>query len=172
MFTQASLTDFERIRNFYWQLIEEMQDEADVIGWKKGIYPEDSFLRDSLARGNLYVLQEEERLIGAVIVNSEYNEGYEGISWSREWKDEEILVPHALAITPGEQGKGIGKILINDVIALARKKNKKAVRLDILGGNIAAARLYESVGFNFVEAKNMYYPDTGWARYEMYELNL
>lgn len=171
-FKQAIPVDFFEIRNFYWQLIDEMKDEADVIGWKKGIYPEDAFLLDSLTKGNLYTLREDGRLMGAVIVNSEYNEGYLGISWTMNHRDEEILVPHALAITPKEQGRGVGKILIRAVINLAKERNQKAVRLDILGGNTAAQRLYESVGFRFVEGKDMYYPDTGWARYEMYELEL
>ena len=34
---------------------------------------------------------------------------------------------------------------------------EKAVRLDILGTNAIAERLYTKCGFQFVEAKNMFY---------------
>ena len=38
IFQKAHSNDFDRIKNFYWDLIDEMQDQNDVIGWKKGIY--------------------------------------------------------------------------------------------------------------------------------------
>ena len=124
LFKKVNLEDFYRIRQFYWDLIDEMSDQNDKIGWKKGIYPTDSFLQESLERG-------------------------------------ELFVPHALAVSPSRQGKGIGK--------LAKAEKKKAVRLDILGTNTAAERLYKGCGFHFVQAKDMFYEDTGWTEYKMYE---
>ena len=38
IFQKAYINDFDRIKNFYWDLIDEIQDQNDVIGWKKGIY--------------------------------------------------------------------------------------------------------------------------------------
>ena len=46
---------------------------------------------------------------------------------------------------------------------------EKKVRLDILGTNTAAERLYTGCGFRFVQAKDMFYEDTGWTEYKMYE---
>lgn len=43
---------------------------------------------------------------------------------------------------------------------------EKAVRFDILGTNTAAERLYTRGGFQFVQAKQMYYDDTGWTEYK------
>ena len=37
IFQKAYINDFDRIKNFYWDLIDEIQDQNDVIGWKKGI---------------------------------------------------------------------------------------------------------------------------------------
>lgn len=53
LFKKANLEDFHRIKQFYWDLIDEMSDQNDKIGWKKGIYPTDSFLQESLDRGEL-----------------------------------------------------------------------------------------------------------------------
>ena len=44
----ARKEEFESIRNFYWNLIDQMKNRNGIIGWKKGIYPEDDFLRDSI----------------------------------------------------------------------------------------------------------------------------
>lgn len=43
---------------------------------------------------------------------------------------------------------------------------------DVLGACRSAERLYRKCGFQFVEAKNMYYEDTGWTEYKLFELNL
>ena len=43
---------------------------------------------------------------------------------------------------------------------------------DILSGNDAAERLYTRAGFQFVQAKPMFYEDTGWTEYKMFDLNL
>ena len=92
LFKKVNLEDFYRIRQFYWDLIDEMSDQNDKIGWKKGIYPTDSFLQESLERG-------------------------------------ELFVPHALAVSPSGQGKGIGRYFMGEILKLAKAEKKKAVRL-------------------------------------------
>lgn len=69
-------------------------------------------------------------------------------------------------------GKGIGKIVVENILNIVRAEHKKAVWLDVLGACKAAERLYVSCGFRFVEAKEMFYADTGWTEYKMFELNL
>ena len=88
------------------------------------------------------------------------------------YKRQEILIPHALAVIPMKQGSGIGTKVVEEIITYARLQHKKAVRLDILGTNQAAERLYTKCGFQLVQAKEMYYEDTGWTEYKIYELNL
>jgi len=165
IFQKAYINDFERIKNFYWDLIDEMQDQSDVIGWKKGIYPTDEFLRESLLRGELFTLEEDG-------LNSESNEGYAGIPWSLNCRDDEVLIPHALGVRPAQQGKGVGQRVVEEILQYARANGKKAVRLDILGRNAAAEKLYTKCGFQFVQAKTMFYEDTGWTEFKMYEFNL
>ena len=53
---------------------------------------------------------------------------------------------------------------------MTRSDGKKAVRLDILGTNTTAEKLYTGCVFQFVQAKIMFYEDTGWTEYKMYEL--
>ena len=91
LFKKVNLEDFYRIRQFYWDLIDEMSDQNDKIGWKKGIYPTDSFLQESLDRGELFVLEEEGQLCASVILNSVCNEGYAGVPWNIECDVDEIL---------------------------------------------------------------------------------
>jgi len=59
--------------------------------------------------------------------------------------------------------------VVSHVLKLARKIGKKTVRLDVLSGNPAAEALYTGMGFRFVEAKTMFYEDTGWKEFRMFE---
>lgn len=70
------------------------------------------------------------------------------------------------------QGHGVGKIVVDDVVEIAKKCNKKAVRLDILAKNKAVEKLYTRCGFQFVQEKELFYEDTGLTAYRMFERNL
>ena len=52
LFKKVNLEDFYGIRQFYWDLIDDMSDQNDKLGWKKGIYPTDSFLQEVLTEEN------------------------------------------------------------------------------------------------------------------------
>ncbi len=95
-----------------------------------------------------------------------------GCPWSIACAPDEVLIPHALAVNPKLQGNGVGRLVVEKIVALAKARHKKAVRLDVLSACKAAERLYTRCGFQFVEAKDMFYEDTGWTEYKMFELNL
>ena len=59
-----------------------------------------------------------------------------------------------------KQKNGVGTKVVEEIIAYARLQHKKA------------ERLYTKCGFQFVQAKEMFYEDTGWTEYKIYELNL
>lgn len=171
-FQKAKIDEFQLIKGFYWNLIDEMKNQNEQIGWKKGIYPTDEFLKSSLQKGELFTLKMDNQLVACVVLNSSANEGYKGVPWSLECQETEVLIPHALAVTPRQQGQGIGKMVVEEICKYAKSQGKKAVRLDILGTNTAAEKLYTKCGFEFAQAKQMFYEDTGWTEYKMYELNL
>ena len=169
IFQQAHIHEFTHIKYFYWHLIDSMKEQHDKIGWKKGIYPTDFFIHDSLSHGELFTLKKDGQLYAVVILNSESNSGYADIPWSLECNAEDVLIPHALAVSPEQQGKGIGEKFVKEIIKYAKMKNKKVVRLDILGTNNAAEKLYIKCGFQFVQTKLMFYEDTGWTEYKLFE---
>lgn len=168
----ASKNEFLTVRDFYWETIDLMKGRTDTVGWKKGIYPSDRFIEESIDNGELYVIRRCDGFSACVILNSRWNEGYEGVPWSIECGNGDVLVPHALAVHPSLQGQGIGRKVVGDIIDIARASGMKTVRLDILDGNSAAEKLYTGMGFRFVRAKEMFYEDTGWTGFSMYEMIL
>lgn len=172
IFEKAAPAEFSEIKNFYWSLIDEMSDRVHQFGWIKGVYPSDDYIKGCLEAGEFYVLRHAGDLCGCVILNSSFNEGYAGTVWSVPCDPSEALVPHALAISPAYQGAGLAKKLLDIITDLAKKSGKKAVRLDIVSSNTPAERLYTGYGFKFIQEKVMFYEDTGWTDYKLYELDL
>ena len=79
---------------------------------------------------------------------------------------------HALGIMPTSHGKGLGKQLVQEAIFAARKSNQKAIRLDVLSGNLPAMKLYEHMGFIYKQTLQLFYEDTGLTDFLLYELIL
>lgn len=170
---RADREEFAEIRTFYHALIDEMQDAEYKPGWEKEVYPADADLMTALEKGHLYTGRLEDGVIAsAMIVNSAGNDGYRNAEWPTPAAEEETAVIHALGVMPAHSGEGLAKEMVRYAIELARQGEKKAVRLDVLGGNLPAERLYTSVGFRYVQTVSMFYEDTGWADFLLYELPL
>lgn len=168
----ATASEFEAVRAFYWKLIDNMQGSPYLPGWEKGVYPADDFLRKSLEKHSLYVMKEEGRIIGSMVLNHECNEGYLGTRWAADAAENQVTVVHALGVLPGCQGRGCARRMVAEAARIAREHHQKAVRLDVLNGNLPALRLYEKCGFQYRRTVTMFYEDTGWTDYLLYELVL
>lgn len=169
---KADSNEFYAVRDFYWNLIDDMEKQQNTVAWKKDVYPTEQFLEESILNGTMYVLYIDEEITACVVLNSLWNEGYDGLPWSIDCPREKVLVPHALGVRADAQNRGVGKCVVEDIIEIARASGRDTIRLDILSGNAAAERLYTKMGFKYVQEKDMFYEDTGWTKFIMYELVL
>lgn len=64
-----------------------------------------------------------------------------------------------VAVAPAERRKGIGRALMDDLLAYARANAAAKVLLEVRAGNTAAIRLYESLGFAHLGVRRRYYAD-------------
>lgn len=63
-----------------------------------------------------------------------------------------------IVVSPSEQGKGYGKIMLNHMIVLAISHNVNIMYLEVRPSNKNAIKLYHQRGFNEVGVRNNYYP--------------
>ena len=166
----ASANQYETVRNFYYSLIDGMQKSLYDIGWKKDVYPTSEFLKESIENGELYIcIENDNNIVAAMILNHQCNDEYRNIQWQTETIEEEILIIHALGVHPAHSGKGYAKAMVNKAFEIATSNHLKAVRLDVLKGNTPAEKLYTGLGFKYMDTLQMYYEDTGWTDYKLYE---
>ncbi|MCX7970920.1 MAG: tRNA (adenosine(37)-N6)-threonylcarbamoyltransferase complex dimerization subunit type 1 TsaB [Negativicutes bacterium] len=65
----------------------------------------------------------------------------------------------AVVVAAGCRRRGIGKMLIGELIARARVKGCSVMRLEVREGNYPAVSLYRSLGFTEVGLRSWYYDD-------------
>ncbi|MBC5580970.1 GNAT family N-acetyltransferase [Anaerofilum sp. BX8] len=165
----AAEKDFTNIRNFYYSLIEIMEKTEFDPGWEKDIYPTQEFLITSIQNRDLYFIENDTQIQACMIVNHLYNKGYKEVKWSVDAEDPELLVIHALGVHPDHAGKGLAKEMVRNVIEMAREQKLKTIRLDVLEGNVPAEKAYSKMGFQYVTTLKLFYEDTGWTNFRVYE---
>lgn len=166
---EANIKEYEQVKAFYDRVIEDMQGMEYHPKWQKGVYPEYRYLQESIEKGNLHIVLSQEEIVGAMIINQETNDGYKTVSWDLKVADDEILIIHALGVLPTDMKKGIGSGMVAYAKKLAKEKQQKVIRLDVIDGNVPAIKLYEKAGFHFVETVDLFYEDTGWYKFHLYE---
>lgn len=58
-----------------------------------------------------------------------------------------VLTIDGLAVLPSAQGRGVGTVLVEAAVDLARTRDAERVTLRVLSGNAAARAVYERCGF-------------------------
>ena len=129
-------------------------------------------MRSSIERGELYLGLLGGDIAAAMAINGEGAEGYAGATWGVRAADGEFSVIHALGVLPSHHGRGFARELVAAAKDIARGLGHKALRLDVLNGNLPAVRLYESEGFRFVSRVELFYEDTGPTDFLLYEYAL
>lgn len=66
-----------------------------------------------------------------------------------------------IAILPENRGKGLGKMLIESLLAKAESEKADTIYLEVRKSNITALQLYQKFGFNMVGERKGYYQDNG-----------
>ena len=170
IFRKAEKVDFYKIRSLYWNLIDQDQDDPSFPHWKKGFHSSDEMILDCIDKGDLFVLSDGDEIAACIIANDEKVEGYADAPWQVDSDD--IIVLHVLAVHPDHRGKGLARRLVENVIEQERKAGKKALRLDVIENNTTAERLYQKLGFRYIQTKTLYYDVVGEMTFKLYELVL
>ena len=63
-----------------------------------------------------------------------------------------------LSVAKAYQKRGLGRLLLEHMIAIARKHDAANMFLEVRPSNISAIALYENIGFNEMAIRRGYYP--------------
>lgn len=168
----ARKNESTKVIEFYYDMIEKMQASEYRPTWKMGVYPTEEYLASLVQRGQVFIGLENGLIVGAMALNHDCNESYSEVNWSITANKHEVTILHLLSILPECGGRGCGMQMLDFAKHRAAQEKQKSIRLDVMGENLPAIRLYEAAGFSRIETLRMFYESTGWSNFVMYEYEI
>ena len=78
--------------------------------------------------------------------------GYAGLDFAGDVAD--VMT---IAVAPPHQGRGVGRVLLTELLRRAADRAADAVLLEVRADNDAARRLYDRAGFEVISVRRRYY---------------
>lgn len=144
-FRMANIGDLPQLKMVYEKIIYSM-NENNIQIWDE-IYPCE-FFYDDIENNYLYVLEDNKEIVSAFAL-CHSNAGAEYVKW--ESNHDKALYIDRFGVNINYSRKGIGSIMINKAIALARDMEAKYLRLFVVDTNKPAINLYIKNGFKRVD---------------------
>ena len=151
MIKKAVIRDLDAVDCLYQEIHDAESAGLITTGWIRGVYPIKATAEAALARGDLFVLEEDGRILGSGMINRLQADAYEGAPWKCQVPDDQVCVLHTLAISPAAQGKGYGREFIRFYEAYARHHGCTELRIDTNERNLAARAMYSKYGYQEID---------------------
>lgn len=117
--------------------IMSIEPEIYPYPWSRGNFS------DSISAGySCWVFTQNDRIIGYAVLMSVLDEAH-------------LL---NLSIARNEQGRGLGRTLLEHMMQLARQHDALNLFLEVRPSNKVAIHLYDQIGFNEMAVRRGYYP--------------
>jgi len=131
-------------------------------------YPSKIVFETDIHRKELYVLEENSKIVGTIVISTHMDKEYEDIKWLTPSKNN--LYIHRLAVHPDAQGKGYAQKLMIFAENYASKNKFASIRLDTFSQNKRNQKFYETRGY--VQLGAIYFPKQSTYPFYCYELVL
>lgn len=146
-FTAAGFEDADKVLTLYQSVTGK-----EFCTWNE-FYPGTEEIRTDFESGNLFVLRDGSRIIGAISIVPE-NELDDLEFWRiRDGKIAEIA---RVAVSPEYQGKGLALGMVCEVETILKARDTIAVHLLAAQVNLPACHTYEKAGYKMMGECDMY----------------
>lgn len=147
MIRKATPADLEAVINLYEELHDAQEAGKICTNWKRGIYPSRDTALSALERDDLFVMEEDGRIIGSAIINQVQLGIYAGAPWKYDVPDEQVCVLHTMMVSPAEFGKGHARAFLAFYERYALEHGCAELRIDTSEINAPARAMYRRHGF-------------------------
>ena len=141
---RAALFDLNGVSAVYEEIHDAEAAGKLTTGWIRGVYPTRTTAEEALQRGDLFVLEEDNHILGAALINQIQVDVYKDAPWKY---DGEVCVLHTLVISPKAQGKGAGRKFIDFYEDYAFDRGWFELRIDTNERNARAREMYAKLGY-------------------------
>ena len=142
-------------------------EENGIYQWTTA-YPSKQAFEKDIERNELYVLLQDDEIVGCVVISLFMDEEYRSVNWLTENGTNYYI--HRLAVYPKYQGKGLAQQLMAFAENFAREHNAHSVRLDTFSQNKRNQKFYEQRGYT--KLGDIFFPNQSQYPFHCYELVL
>ena len=118
--------------------------EMGIFQWNEN-YPSLEAFEKDLSNEELFVLEIEGDIIGAIVISTRKDDVYEPIDWLTDDSTNGYL--HRLCVHPKHQGKGHARDLLDFAETHLKELGAVSIRLDTFSKNLRNNKLYEARGY-------------------------
>ena len=144
---RAALFDLPGVSKIYEEIHAAEEAGKITTGWLRDIYPVRATAEAALQRGDLFVMEEGNRILGSALINQIQVDVYESAPWEHQVPDDQVCVLHTLVISPKAGGKGLGKQFVKFYEDYALENGCHELRIDTNARNERARAMYRKLGY-------------------------
>ena len=131
-------------------------------------YPSSEVFEKDIELNQLWVLKEDDKIIGSIVISNIIDEEYKTVVWLTPTQHNCYI--HRLAVHPDYQGQGRAQQLMNFAENYAIEHNFISVRLDTFSVNDRNNKFYQTRGYQ--KLGEIYFPRQSEYSFHCYELVL
>lgn len=140
---------------------------SGIYQWNDN-YPSYEAFEKDIEIGQLWILKDQNAIIGSVVISEIMDEEYKFIEWLTS-NNKNVYI-HRLSIHPDQQGKGLAQKLMNFAEKYALENKYVSVRLDTFSLNKRNNVFYQKRGYQ--KLGDVYFPKQSEHPFHCYELVL
>jgi len=164
MIRKAQINELKEIKLLTEACAQAMISKG-IFQWNEK-YPSLEKLQKDIEAEKLYVLKQDQIIVGIIVITEAMDEEYIPIEWLS--KTSNNIYIHRLATHPDFWGQGYAQKLMEFAENYARKNQFESVRLDTFSQNSRNQKFYETRGYQ--RLGNIYFPKQSEHPFYCYEL--
>ena len=129
-----------------------IEDLPQVMDLERRLFQNEAWLEQTMATE---IISGQTHYVGAFDVSLL---GYAGLKVSGPSYSSDV---QTIGVEPASQGKGIGRALMNELLAVTKRRGSEEVFLEVKAGDESAIALYVSLGFEQIDVRKRYYQPSG-----------
>ena len=166
MIRRAKISEIPDILIITQACARKMQENG-IFQWNEH-YPSEAAFKKDVEREELYAVEENGKILGAIVISTFMDEEYVPIKWLTPNGKSTYI--HRLCVHPEQQGKGLAQQLMDYAEGYSRDNGFLSVRLDTFSQNQRNQRFYEQRGYQ--KLGDIFFPKQSEHPFHCYELVL
>lgn len=166
---KGTMNNLDELEILYDTLNDALAEGINYPGWRKGIYPIREDAIKGIEAGDLFIADYNGKIAGSIILSHEPEPGYENVQWKIEAQYDKVIVIRTFVVHPDFFKNKVGESLMKFAEKEAKRCGMKSIRLDVYENNIPAIKLYEKMGYRYLDSIDLGLGCYGLDWFKIYE---